>query len=392
MNKNKSSNGNTWKLGLAMLTNDNSFGLGVYVIYMLWVGLSFAQMSMVVSTWLLFHSIGQIPSGIFADRYGYKTALLVGSSIFLVGTLLFASGQNFYWLLAGYALNGFGSAMKQGADLALLYEHLKNEDKEAMYKKIAGKLDFMTNIFWVVTGIIGGLLYTYNARAPFYAEAIVAIIGIFACLQLKEPPRTLKHAPVMKQIKDSINTTFNTPNFSKIFLFSALIGSVAMMTLQFVQPLYSSLGIPEEYFGFIAAAFFIFRGLGSWFADRLGKVFTVDKYLVLHAAVFGLFLILMQHVNSIFYVFPVLAIFYFLRGLYAPTVSTYINERVTSDQRATMLSINKQLLTVVAAVAVSGLGLVAETYGLQQVFFILSVISSVFLIVYVLSLRTLKMD
>jgi len=384
--------GNIWKLGVAMLTNDSNFGLGVYVVYMLWVGLSLAQMSFVISIWLIFHSIGQIPSGIFADRFGYKKSLVIGSSIFFLGTLIFASAQNFLWLLVGFSLNGFGSAMKQGADLALLYEHLKSRGKESLYKKMAGRLDFFTNIFCVVAGIIGGFLYMYHARAPFYAEAVVAALSIFACMQLVEPPRTTKHFPVIRQIKESIRYTFHKPRFSKIFLFSALIGSIAMITLQYVQPLYKSLGIPETYFGFIAAAFFIFRGMGSWYADKLGKIFSIDKYLVLHAAVFGLFLVLMQHISSIYYIFPVLAVFYFLRGLYAPTVSTYINERVSSDKRATMLSINKQFLTIVAAVSVSGLGIIAEIYGLQQVFFVISILSMMFLITYVLSLRSVKMD
>lgn len=392
MPKKTKSNGNIWKLGITMLTNDNSFGLGVYVIYMLWVGLSLAEMSFVITAWLLFHSLGQIPAGIFADRYGYKLSMLLGSCIFFLGTLLFAFGHNFYWLLVGYSLNGFGSAMKQGADYALLYEHLKSEDRETLYKKLAGKLDFLTNIFWVISSIIGGLLYVYHARAPFFAEAAVAALGILACALIVEPPRTIKRSHVTQQIKESIRYTFQTPRFSKIFLFSALIGSVAMMTLQYVQPLYNALGIPEAYFGFIAAGFFIFRGLGSWYADKLGKLFTVDKYLVLHAAVFGLFLVLMQRIDSIYYIFPVLAVFNFLKGLYSPTVSTYINERVTSDKRATMLSINKQFLTVIAAASVSGLGIVAERYGLQQVFFAISILSISFLILYVLSLRKVEMD
>ena len=359
---------------------------------MLWVGLSMAQMSFIISAWLIFNSVGQIPAGIFADRYGYKTSLLIGSNIFFLGALIFALGQNFFWLFIGFSLSGFGSAMKGGADLALLYEHLKSENKEALYKKVVGKLEMYRNIFCVVTGMTGGLMYMYHARLPFYAESVVAALGIIVCIFLIEPPRTIKHFPVLKQIKESIRYTFHTPKFSKIFLFSALIGSIAMITLQYIQPLYKSLGIPESYFGFIAAAFFVFRGLGSWFADKLGKLFSIDKYLVLHAAVFGLFLVLMQRIDSIYYIFPVLAVFSFLRGLYDPTVSTYINDRVKSDKRATMLSVNKQFLTVVAAVAVSGLGVIAEKYGLQQVFFVISILSLIFLITYVLSLRRVSMD
>ncbi len=388
----KSSKRNIWKLGIVMLTNDSNFGLGVYVVFMLWVGLSLAQMSFIISAWLVFNSVGQIPSGIFADRYGYKTALLIGSTIFFLGALIFALSQNFLWLFIGFSLSGFGSAMKGGADLALLYEHLKKEGKESTYKKVVGKLEMYRNSFCVVTGMLGGLMYMYHARMPFYAEAVVGALGILACIALIEPPRTTKHFPVLKQIKESIRYTFHTPKFSKIFLFSALIGSIAMITLQFIQPLYKSLDIPESYFGFIAAAFFIFRGFGAWYADKLGKLFTVDKYLVLHSAVFGLFLVLMQRIDSIFYIFPVLAVFSFLRGLYDPTVSTYINERVESDKRATMLSVNKQFLTVVAAITVSGLGIIAQKYGLQHVFFSISILSMIFLILYVLSLRKVQMD
>ncbi|MDP6562123.1 MAG: MFS transporter, partial [Candidatus Peribacteraceae bacterium] len=244
--------GNIGKLSIAMLTNDANFSLGVYVIFMLWIGLSLAEVSLALSAWLIFSSIGQIPSGIFADRYGYRTALLWGSIIFFFGTVLFAFGQNFYWLLIANSLLGFGCSMKQGADYALLYEQLQDQGKEKSYKQMAGKIDFYTNIFWVVTAVLGGLLYTVNARAPFYAEIVVAIVGIVACCLLIEPPRKVKKVPVLRQIKNSVKFAFQTPRFSKIFIFSALIGSIAMMTFQYVQPLYVSLDIPTSYFGFIA--------------------------------------------------------------------------------------------------------------------------------------------
>ncbi len=390
--KPKENNGTIWKLGLIMLTNDANFGLGVYVIYLVQLGLSLAQVSMVVSFWLLFSSIGQIPSGIFADKYGYKAALVTGSLLFCVGTFIFATSSSFILLCIGYSITGFGSSMKQGADYALLYEHLLSIGRKKEYKKIAGKLDFYTIILSVIAGILGGIIYTYSIRAPFYAEVIVALLGLITCLTLVEPTRVLSKQSFIQQIKGSFSTAFKTPRFSKIFLFSAIIGSVSMMTFQFVQPLYKSIGIPESMFGIIAATLFLFKAGGSFFADKLGSVFSVDKYLVLHASVFGLFLVVLQRMTEIYFILPVLAVFFFLRGLYSPTVSTYINDKMTSDKRATMLSINQQLRTAIGAISVSGLGIVAERYGLQQVFFVISIISMLSLIAYVLTLRSVKMD
>ncbi len=375
-----------------MLSNESNFGLGVWIIYMLWIGASLAQTSLIISIWLAFSSLGQTPAGIFADRYGYKTSLVFGGMILLTGATIFAFAQSFIWLLIGFSLAGFGTAMKEGADQALLYESLKQQKEESTFKKILGKLQLNTNIFIVVTSIIGGFLYAIHPRIPLFAEVVVAAISLLACIILIEPKRKMCHFPILAQIKSSLHTAFYTPHFSKIFIFSALIGSIAQMTLPYAQPVFQILEIPKVYFGWISAAFFLSRGLGSWYSEQLGKIFTIDKYLVLHASVFALFLIVMQHVTSVFYVLPVLGILFFLRGLYAPTVSTYVNEKVGSDKRATMLSVNQQLLTAISAIGLTGMGVIAEMFGLWRAFSIISILSLMFLVAYVVSLRKVQMD
>ena len=134
------------------------------------------------------------------------------------------------------------------------------------------------------------------------------------------------------------------------------------------------------------------RGLGAWSAERVGEMFAIDKYMVLHASIFGLFLILLQKTSALFFIFPILAVFYFLRGLYAPTISTYINEKVDSSNRATMLSVNSQLLTIVSSASLLFAGYIADKYDLSTTFFAISISSIFFLILYVISLRKVEAD
>lgn len=383
---------NKWKIGVAMAVNDTAFTIGVYIIFMLFLQLSLSEVSIIISVWLISSSIGQIPSGIFADRHGYKLTLIIGGLCFLGGTIFFAFAQNFFWFLAGYALMGMGSAMKKGADHALLYESLKAEKKEGLFKKTVGRLDLVISFFLVITAISGGLMYSISERLPFYAEIVIVAISILVILTIKEPKNERNHSPVLIQIKTSIKQAFGTPNFSKIFIFSALIGSVSITAFQYFQPLYKSLEINEAYFGLIAAGMFIIRGLGGWSADRVGKMFSIDKYMVLHAAIFGLFLILIQKTTSLFFIFPIIASLYFLRGLYMPTVSTYINEKVDSSNRATMLSANGQLLTLISAISLLFAGYIADNYDLSTTYFAISITSIFFLIMYVLSLRKVEAD
>jgi MFS family permease len=383
---------NTWKIAASMIATDSTFSIGVFAIFMIFIGLSLSEISIIISAYLIFSSIGQIPSGIFADRYGYKTSLVIGSIFFLIGTIFFAIAQNFTHFAIGYSLMGFGSAMKQGADHALLFEGLKADGEESKFKKIAGKIDLFTSIFWVVTSVLGGLLYTINERLPFYAEVVVVAICLVIIIFAKEPERVFEKSTVISQIKNSLKQAFKTPKFSKIFIFSAIIGSIALTTFQYLQPLYKSIGISEIYFGILASGAFIIRGLGASLAEKVGKVFEIDKYIVLHASIFGLFLIFMQKTESIFFILPIIGVFYFLRGLYAPTISTYINEKVSSSNRATMLSINSQVLTLVSSISLIFGGIIADKYGLPTTFFAISVASLVFLILYVLFLRTVKAD
>ncbi|HYK08655.1 MAG TPA: MFS transporter [Candidatus Eisenbacteria bacterium] len=381
---------NRWKLFASQIANDSTFTLGVFFIFMLFLGLRVDQISFIISIQIAIFSLFSLLGGILADKYGQKNLLLLGAGLFLIGTICVAFGQNFYWFLYGYSLVGLGSALKQGSQSALLFESLKQDNQEEDFKRVAGKIDFSTNIVWVGSSILGGLLYAINHRFPFYAEIIVAVSGFVAITLLAKPSVVKLEEPLMERLKAAFSTTFSTKNFSKIFLFSALIGSVALTTIQYAQPLYKAIHIPEAYFGFIAAGFFLMRGLGSWYSNSLGKFFSVDKYLVLHAATFGLVLVLLQKLNSVFFVLPAFAILYFLRGLYGPTISTYIHERVESHERATILSINTLLVTLFTSLALIVLGFVATAFGLISVFFVISLLSLLLLIGYVLSLRKVE--
>ncbi|MFA4930909.1 MAG: MFS transporter [Patescibacteria group bacterium] len=385
-------NSNIWKIGLSVITNDSMFDIGVGVLFMLSLGLDLSQVSLAISVYLIFSIIGQIPSGILADKFGYKNALFWGAVVVLSGTVLYALAQNAAWFYAAFALKGFGASMKQGADYALLYEGLKKDGREKQYKQVAGKVDFGMNVAGVVASIMGGFLYVYNQRWPFYAEIILVVLGIIAIATLRQPTRRPVKISPGQQLKQSFDFAFRRAKFSKIFIFSALIGSVALITIQYAQPLYQQINISAGYFGLIGAAMFVLRGVGSLYSEKLGKIFSIDKYLVLHSVVFGLFLILIQKTNSILAVLLVFGIFFFLRGIYNPTVSAFINDKVKSGMRATILSINSQVLSVVTALGLLMTGYLADAYDLYTAFFGLSIMSSLIVMVYILVVRKVQVE
>lgn len=380
------------KVLLYALANDSTFSLGVFLVYMLSIGFSISQASLGISSWLLAQSLGGILTGIFADRMGYKKAMLGGTFIFLVGTLFLAVGSSFLFILIGFFLRGLGFSTKQGSVGAYVYEILQEKGQEEQFKKTISNMDFYINILWIIISIVGGFLFVVNIRFPFAAEALLSGICLITVIFLKNIRLTAPKESILKQIKNSLSYAFSTPQFSKLFFFSALIGSIALITIQYLQPLYRMLHIPDAFFGILAAASFLTRGAGSWHSNNLGKLFSIDKYLVLHAITFGLFLLFIERAHITILVLPIIGVFYFLRGLYGPTINTYINDKVPSERRATMLALNNQLLSIITAVALGITGYVAQHFGLSQTFFTISVASMIFLLFYVLSLRTVATD
>ena len=83
-------------LALSMISMDSSFSIGVFVVFMILMGLSLAEVSMVVAGFLLCSSLFQIPAGVFADRFGNKVSLLIGAILMTFGFGLFAFADNFY--------------------------------------------------------------------------------------------------------------------------------------------------------------------------------------------------------------------------------------------------------------------------------------------------------
>lgn len=374
------------------LANDSTFSLGIFLIYMLTLGYSIGQASLGIAAWLVAQAVGGLLTGIFADRYGYKKSMVWGNIIFLIGTVSLAMGFSFPLILLGFFLRGLGFSTKQGSVGAYVYEVLDSKNETNLFKKTVGSMDFYINILWIIISILGGFLFVVNIRFPFYAEAILSLLCFFAIIGLKEMKTIKHHLPLMQQVKESVQFAFKTPQFSKVFFFSALIGSIALITIQYLQPLYRSLHIPDSFFGILAAASFLTRGAGSWHSDQLGKLFSIDKYLVLHAITFGLFLLLIEKSQITLLVLPIIGVFYFLRGLYGPTISTYITAKVPSEKRATMLAFNNQLLSIATAIALVFTGYFAEHFGLPTTFFAISIISMIFLLSYVLSVRTVATD
>lgn len=92
-------------------------------------GLTSSEILIVLMFWSGAVLLGEVPTGIFADRFGAKYSFLLGSLLKFISIvlLLFAYEP---WMFFLYSfINGFSVTFFSGADEALIYDSLKESNE-----------------------------------------------------------------------------------------------------------------------------------------------------------------------------------------------------------------------------------------------------------------------
>ena len=141
----KSFNNNIWKTWIIMWVNQDYLLFWISVIYMIFMWLNLIEISTVISSWLIISSIWQIPWWVFADKFWYKTSIIIWLILTILWMSIFAFSNWFFMFALWYSINWFWAAMIWWADQALIYESLLEKNKEKDFKKIISKISFYMN-------------------------------------------------------------------------------------------------------------------------------------------------------------------------------------------------------------------------------------------------------
>ncbi|MFA6518130.1 MAG: MFS transporter [Candidatus Shapirobacteria bacterium] len=145
------------------------------------VGLVF---SVLTAIWVIL----EIPTGLFADRFGRRKSTVLGAGIMAVGAVVVAGAQNMAWLAVGGLMENVGRAFISGAIDALVYEDIKagGGDYDKLYGKVAAAKVRGQIAIYSLSVVTGGFLFSVYFRLAHILQAIVIAAAFLASRQLKE--------------------------------------------------------------------------------------------------------------------------------------------------------------------------------------------------------------
>lgn len=333
------------------------------------------DLSMTQIFWLKsFYSIGivafEIPSGYFADIWGRKKTLIAGTLLTTLGFSFYGFSSHFWEFLIAELTLGIGQSFISGADSAMLYDSLKQDNNEKEYLKYEGRVISVGNFSEAIAGIIGGLLATISLRTPYFGQILVAAIAIPAALTLREPPRNTKRKSGLNDIVNVLKTSLiDNSKLRNFILFSSLIGAATLSFAWFMQPLFIEIGLPLAFFGVIWTILNLVVGFSAMGAHRVERLFSEKQTTGMILIFLSLAFILTG--STLGYLSLGIIFFaYIVRGIATPVLKDYIHNLIDSDVRATVLSLRDMIIRIIFAITGPLWGMIIDHRGLRSGFYI----------------------
>ena len=312
----------------------------------------------------------EVPSGYIADVIGRKFTRVIGNIIVAIAVAFYATAYSFNEFLFVELLLGIGTSLISGADSALLYDTLLELKKEETYAKYAGRLSSVANFSEGIAALIGGQLALISLRTPLYVEAILVFFAIPVALSLVEP---IRHKEVQKE--NSFKSILRIVRYALhghaeikwLILYSSLVGLSTFTIVWFVQPYLQAADLPLRYFGIAWAVLQFSVGIFALLAYRIERLLGRKKSLIALVLMSSAAYMLLSQFQTL-WAMPIIFIFYLVRGINGPVLNDYLNRVVTSDIRATVLSVKSLIGRLMFVILGPIIGWVNDAYSLGTAF------------------------
>lgn len=314
----------------------------------------------------------EIPSGYFADRLGRKRSMLIGVIFAAAGFTTYAFAYTFVEFLFVQFLLALGASFVSGSDAALLYDTLVQLDRDREYQRIAGRLASISNFSEGIAGLVGGALAVISLRTPLYVQAVLTILVIPLVATLREPDRKVadRSEGSFRAIARIVRYALHGHAEVKwLILYSSLIGTSTLTIVWFVQPYLQAVDVPLAWFG---AAWAILQFSIGVFAIN---AYRIETFLGRRVSLISLILLaslgyfLLSQFQAM-WALPFLLIFYLVRGINGPVLNDYINKVVSSDIRATVMSVKSLVGRLMFTILGPIVGWVNDAYSLSDAFLV----------------------
>lgn len=370
----------TYKRNISLLAGlelTSYFGItSFWILFFIQNGLSLLQIGLLES---IFHGTSllcEIPSGMLADRFSYKTNLYLARLSSIGSSILILFGQGNFWIYTiAMMVNAWSYNFDSGTSTAFLFDSAVEAGQKDRYLQISSFLSGVAEVTRTLGTVVAGFLIHGALAWTYYIAIGLSLISILLIFLMKEPESKSDERShlTLKRILEVVKQEWQEkPVLFYWMLTYQLVGTIMCMFYFYYQQKISDLASWQVSLIMLIGSGF--NLLAVYLASQIGKKWNSNQVFPILVALTGLALFLVGAKTP----FAYLSVYLLTNALYAVYQPIYYNDLqayLPSSVRATMLSINSMMFSLSMIVIFPLTGWFIDSFGFVAVFLVLGLIT-----------------
>ena len=370
----------TYKRNISLLAGlefTSYFGItSFWILFFIQNGLSLLQIGLLES---IFHGTSllcEIPSGMLADRFSYKTNLYLARLSSIGSSMLILFGQGNFWIYSiAMMVNAWSYNFDSGTSTAFLFDSAVEAGQKDRYLQISSFLSGVAEVTRTLGTVVAGFFIHGALSWTYYIAIGLSLLSIILIFLMKEPESKSdeRNHLTLKRILEVVKQEWqDKPVLFYWMLTYQLVGTIMCMFYFYYQQKISDLASWQVSLIMLIGSGF--NLLAVYLASQIGKKWNSNQIFPILVALTGLVLLLVTFKTP----FAYLSVYLLTNALYAVYQPIYYNDLqayLPSSVRATMLSINSMMFSLSMIVIFPLTGWFIDSYGFVAVFLVLGLIT-----------------
>ncbi|MDT8337214.1 MAG: MFS transporter [Candidatus Izemoplasmatales bacterium] len=353
------------------------------IIYLMISDLSLFQVGLLISIREIVIYIFEIPSGVIADMYGKKTELIMCFVFYIISFFLFFIASGFGIFALAMILYGLGEAFRSGTHKSMIMSFLDYNEIGASKTRVYGQTRAMSLVGSMVMSLVAIVFVIWLPEIK-YLFLISIIPFLLDMLLIASYPKYLderRHTnfslkDFLKQNVESVKYTFKDKKVSRLVFDEALYQAGYKSIKDYVQPIIIALSISaglvaftnysadenlKIYIGLIYAVIYLISSFASRNSYKLAK--KVNHFSLVNMMWFlsaGTAIVLSFFLDNLFVIFVSFIMIYIFINLRKPVMIEEIGNASDKTKRASVLSIEAQLASLLLVIFAPIIGALAD--------------------------------
>ncbi len=319
--------------------------------------------------------LAEIPTGSFADNKGRHRSLTLSCILLSISALVYFFSNSFLVFIIAEIVAALGHTFSSGAIDAWLVDSLKARKDEHLQAKVFRLAPSFTTVGVICGVLMGSYLGEFDLAWPWLASSIlmfiVACLSLFITENYRATNQFSNNSNLGQEFKLACQQSVNNKDIIFIMCFSACLALIVQtLNMQWSLLFKDEFSFSSSHLGLLFAALAICQAIGAKFSKVMQHHFSEKIAIIIPQIMTAIAIIICSQSQTTVMITTFFLLHEFGRGVFKPQQQHFINERLSSGNRATVLSLDSMFTKLGALFGLLISGFMAEQTSIRTTWLI----------------------